>query len=363
MKDLLPTSDFWKNKKVFVTGHLGFKGAWLVVYLKSLGAKIYGYSLEPDYSPNLGEVLNVSDFCEKSTVNNILNLEALRSSLMDSKPDTVIHMAAQPLVLKSYENPLETITSNVVGTANLLEACRNCNSIKVILVITTDKCYENVDLKKAYKEIDPLGGSDIYSASKACAEIITRSYSNSFFQPSHGPIIATARAGNVIGGGDWSENRLIPDAVRAFSAHKPLVVRNPDSTRPWQHVVEPLAGYLMLIRGLFEQKKSLSFSYNFGPKKDLVLGVSEIMKYFSAFWSPTGKWEAAQEKSPRKEARLLMLDSSRAKKDLGWHSCFDIETTLDYTAVWYRDYYAGVSPAALQEQMLQTFESFVNKLK
>ncbi len=362
--------NFWQGKRVFLTGHTGFKGAWLTVWLHSLGAKVAGYSLAPDSTPNLYDALQLEALCERSIIADITDAARLQKSIADFAPDIVIHMAAQALVRRSYREPLSTIATNISGTANVLEACRNAPSVRAALIITTDKCYKNKETGQAYNETDELGGRDIYSASKACAEIITHAYRQSFFDiteqgearsgggwgedpKKNKARICTARAGNVIGFGDWSEDRLIPDAVRAFAAGETLTIRAPKSLRPWQHVVEPLSGYLMLAQAMFENKKPLSPAYNFGPSTASVVNVEHVISSFAALWNPTGKWKIELPKDMPHEAGLLALDSSLAKKELGWKPAFTLEETLAHTAAGYREFYAKSSPTEML-RMMQT---------
>ncbi len=334
--------DFWSGKRVFLTGHSGFKGAWLAVWLHHLGAKVAGYALAPDSSPNLYTLLDIPSLCEQNTLADLADLITLSRAMADFAPDIVIHMAAQALVRRSYRDPLATIATNITGTANVLEACRTIPSIKAALVVTTDKCYRNKETGQAYKETDELGGRDVYSASKACAEIIAHAYRQSFFDEKN-IRIATARAGNVIGAGDWSEDRLIPDAVRAFSTGETLVIRAPNSLRPWQHVVEPLSGYLMLVRQMFENRTPLSPAYNFGPDAASVVPVEQVVSTFAAQWGATATWRVETPKDMPHEAGLLALDSSLARRELGWKPVFSLEEALAHTASGYRLFDSGGS--------------------
>lgn len=342
---------FWQGKRVFITGHTGFKGAWLTVWLHHLGAKVAGYSLAPDSHPNLYDFLNLSQCCEQNTLGDIADLPSLTAAITRFSPDMVIHMAAQSLVRKSYREPLATITTNITGTAHVLEACRSVKSVKAALMITTDKCYKNKETGQAYREEDELGGRDLYSASKACAEIIAHSYRQSFFDETD-MRIATARAGNVIGAGDWSEDRLIPDAVRAFSTGETLTIRSPKSLRPWQHVVEPLSGYLTLAQAMFEQKKPVSPAYNFGPDSSSVVTVEQVIGRFAALWQPAGKWAIEVPKNMPHEAALLALDSSLARRELGWRPTFTLEEMLAHTASGYRHYYTNQDAEGLKDHMI-----------
>ncbi len=353
---LKPTVEFWQGKRVFLTGHSGFKGAWLTVWLQSLGAKVCGYSLPPETSPNLFSILNVGAYCEENIFADIRHYDTLKNALNVFAPDIVIHMAAQALVRESYHTPLATLATNIDGTANLLEACRTAPSVRSIVVVTTDKCYKNKEINTPYSEENELGGHDIYSASKACAEIVTHAYRQSFFE--QGARIATARAGNVIGGGDWSKDRLIADAVRAFSAGETLQIRSPNAVRPWQHVVEPLLGYLMLARGLYENKP-LSPAYNFGPNSASTATVSEVMTQFSTYWNPSAKWQVQPSEALLHEATLLALDASLAAKELGWAPALSLEESLCATASGYKIIYENGGKEAFLAHMNQLFSQAV----
>lgn len=323
---------FWRGKRVFLTGHTGFKGAWLAVWLESLGAKICGYSLPPETSPNLFSFINIANLCDEHHFEDIRHFSTLKNTLQSFAPDIVLHLAAQALVRESYRAPLATIETNVQGTANLLEACRATPSVKAALIVTTDKCYRNKETLTPYREDDELGGRDIYSASKASAEIITHAYRQSFFE--QGARIATARAGNVIGGGDWSKDRLLADAARAFAKGETLTIRSPKAVRPWQHVAEPLGGYMTLAQAMFEGKK-ISHSYNFGPHVRSTASVEDVIRGFASHW-PQGKWQVDAPKDNMHEAGLLTLDASLAQKELGWKPKFTLEQALEYTAKGYQ---------------------------
>lgn len=356
----LPDAAFWRGKRVFLTGHSGFKGAWLTLWLESLGAKVAGYSLPPETSPNLHALLRLTQRCAQEHLADIRDYDTLSKALSDFAPEMVIHTAAQPLVRRSYREPLATLAVNIDGTAHLLEACRMQQSVRGVLVVTTDKCYRNKETLTPYGEEDELGGRDLYSASKACAEIVAHAYRQSFFEPSfaetgQGALVATARAGNVIGGGDWSEDRLLPDAVRAFAKGETLIIRSPKAVRPWQHVVEPLLGYLMLSRALLERGPGRSPAYNFGPDAESVVEVGEVIAQFSAHW-PGAEWKVEPPKQPLHEATLLALDSSRAKRELGWQPQFTLPEALKHTADFYRAYEAGASSAELARLMFALCE-------
>ena len=332
-------SKFWKGKKVFLTGHTGFKGSWLSIWLNSMGAVVKGYALKPATNPNLFTIASVSDLIE-SEINDIRNFTMLRDSISKFSPDIVFHMAAQPLVRASYAKPLETYETNVMGTANLLEAVRQCQSVKAVVNITTDKCYENNEWVWGYKEIDPMGGKDPYSSSKGCSELVTTSYRESFLKEANIGI-ATARAGNVIGGGDWAEDRLIPDILRAFELCNPVIIRNPHATRPWQHVLEPLSGYLILAEQLFKNPSKFSEAWNFGPYESDIKTVDWILEQIICLW-PGASWRLDQNDNPH-EAMLLKLDISKASNILGWTPTWDLSNTIVKIVRWHKSWVQGAN--------------------
>jgi len=323
-------SSFWKNKKVFITGHTGFKGSWMSIWLNMLGANVKGYSLQPPSKPSLFEEANVS-LLLNSEINDIRNFNNLNKSIQEFSPEIIFHMAAQPLVRASYNIPLETYETNVIGTANLLQAAVNSLSVKAIVNITTDKCYENLEIDIGYKETDRMGGRDPYSSSKGCAELVTSAYRESFLMPKNIGV-ASARAGNVIGGGDWAEDRLIPDILRAFKLNKPVIIRNPKATRPWQHVLEPLSGYLLLAEKLFYDPVRFSGGWNYGPCYDDVKSVDWILDYMSKLW-PNSSWRLDSSINPH-EANLLKLDISKAESQLNWIPTWNLETSLEKIVEW-----------------------------
>ncbi len=328
-------NSIYYNKSVLVTGDTGFKGTWITFWLLQMGAKVIGYSIDDNTHPSHHKLLAHS---YKSYRGDINNLKQLIKIITKHKPEIVFHLAAQSLVRSSYLNPVETYTTNVIGTLNVFEAARNTNSVKAIVNITTDKVYENLEINKAYKESDSLGGYDMYSSSKACVEILSSSYKRSFFN-NNSILLATARAGNVIGGGDWAEDRLIPDIVKATSCNKKTIIRNPTSIRPWQHVLEPLSGYLLLGQKLLEGKKEFADSWNFGPLKKQCLKVAEVLDMFKKNWSELKVTYPAITKNDLHEAGILMLDYSKAKKVLNWQPVWDINITIQKTAHWYKSYY------------------------
>ena len=350
----MPTFDIYKGKRIFLTGHTGFKGSWLNLWLKSLGAEVYGYALAPNTNPSHFELLGGNKEFQ-GVFADIRDRENLKQSLRSFNPDIIFHLAAQPLVRESYKNPVATFESNVIGTLNVLDCARELESLKAIVVITTDKVYENKEWIWGYRENDALGGYDPYSASKACAEIVTDSMRNSFFNinefgKSHQVLIATARAGNVIGGGDWSEDRLIPDIIKAVCANKSVKIRNPKSTRPWQHVLEPLRGYLMLGEKLLEGKKEFATAFNFGPNLQDNLRVEEILKITKNLWDKVDYVLECDSNAPH-EAGLLMLDVAKAQKLLNWEPVMNSLESIKYTISWYREFYENRQIVS-QEQLV-----------
>jgi CDP-glucose 4,6-dehydratase len=323
------------GRRIFLTGHTGFKGSWLVAWLSRLGCETTGYSLQP-VEPGLFVQAHLQDCVVRHHVGDIRNLDELTRAIHKAEPELVIHMAAQSLVRKAHSRPVETWSANVMGTVNLLEATRTCPSVRAILVITTDKCYENREWHWGYREIDPLGGDEPYSASKASAEFVVRSYRKTFFS-STGPLVATARAGNVIGGGDWSEDRLLPDAARAVESGQTLIVRNPNATRPWQHVLDCLDGYLVLAAKLVGGDRHFASSFNFGPAADDNLSVARLLERLQKYW-PRLNWEIdgrGQGAEVVHEAAYLYLDSSMASQRLAWRPRWNLDTALKTAAEWY----------------------------
>lgn len=322
-----PSISFWKNKKVFVTGHTGFKGSWLCLLLNHLGAEVYGYALDPPTDPSLYKLCEI-DKVIHSTIGDIRNLSKLKESIHTSKAEILIHMAAQPLVRYSYQNPVETYEVNVMGTVNVLESVRLETSIKSVVIVTTDKCYENKEWIWGYRENEPMGGYDPYSSSKGCAELVTAAYRNSYFNSKSSNInVASARAGNVIGGGDWALDRLIPDFIRAVKNKEKINIRSPQSIRPWQHVLEPLTGYLVLAQALYFDKKYAE-AWNFGPNDEDAKPVEWIVKNLCEKWGNGSTYEI--DKNPNvHEATYLKLDCSKAKSYLGWKPRWNLDTTLD----------------------------------
>lgn len=347
---------FWKNKKVFLTGHTGFKGGWLSLWLTSMGAKVTGYSLAPNRNPSFFNTLKIDSLVDKSVIADIRDLGSVKQAMLESRPDVVIHMAAQPLVRYSYHHPVETYSTNVMGTVHILESVRYIDSVRATVVVTTDKCYENKEWVWGYRENEPMGGHDPYSNSKGCAELVTSAYRQSFFGKNSINSVASARAGNVIGGGDWSEDRLVPDAIRAFQSNKPLNIRNPLATRPWQHVLEPLSGYLILAQALYERGSEVASGWNFGPNENDNRSVEEVVNLVVSEWGQSASWEKEGKEQPH-EAQLLMLDCSKARSLLGWQPKWQIETALQKTIQWYKAY--QVNENMLDISLLQ-IQQYVN---
>lgn len=362
--DLSVDSEFWKQRRVFVTGHTGFKGAWLVNWLTALGASVGGYALAPNTEPSLFDILGLESKCEH-VLGDVRDADALSAAIRQFQPDIAIHMAAQPLVRLSYEQPSETFAVNVQGTVNFLEAGRRQQSLKAAVVVTTDKCYVNREWAWSYRETDPLGGRDPYSASKACAEIVVSSYRDSFFAAGFDgspPVaIASARAGNVFGGGDWSMDRLVPDIVRSFANQTPVQIRSPNAVRPWQHVLEPLAGYLMLARGCFEHGSKFAEALNFGPADGQMLTVQDFVNMMSERWGGIGSNVVTMPNAPH-EAHLLLLDSGLARRRLGWHPQLSIAQSVNSTVDWYRAFYEGASASEMQRITMTQIGDYARSL-
>ena len=338
---------FWKSKKVFITGHTGFKGSWLSLWLQEMGAVVKGYALEPNTIPNLFTQANVGNNMD-SEIGDITDLNHITESMKSFNPEVLIHMAAQPLVRLSYQEPALTYATNVMGTVNVLEAARKCSNLKAIVSVTTDKCYENKEWAWGYRENEPMGGHDPYSSSKGCAELVTAAYRKSFFNDENSAFLASARAGNVIGGGDWSDDRLIPDILRAFEKNEPVIVRNPLSTRPWQHALEPISGYLVLAQHLFEEGSNVAEGWNFGPKDEDCKPVSWILDKMVTNWGNGASWELDKNNNPH-EAGYLKLDCSKAALRLNWHPKWNLNYTLESIINWHQNYLAQTN---IQEQCL-----------
>ena len=331
---------FWKGKEVFITGHTGFKGSWLCLWLQLLGAKITGYALNPPTTPNLFALCKINKLTTSLT-SDVRDYKSLVKAIQSARPEIVIHMAAQSLVRESYKNPVETYSINVLGTVNLFEAVRNTGGVKAVINVTTDKCYENREWIWGYRENEPMGGYDPYSNSKACSELVTSAYRNSYFNPkdyhSHGIGIASVRSGNVIGGGDWSADRLMPDCVRALLDKKRIVLRNPNAVRPWQHVLEPLSGYLLLAQKLYNNGPEYSEGWNFGPDDGDAKPVEWIVKKICEKWGQKSSYKIDKGEHPH-EAHYLKLDCSKAKEKLGWYPRWNLEKAIDSVIEWTQAY-------------------------
>ena len=347
--------EFWKNRSVFITGHTGFKGGWISLWLSILGAKVHGYSLAPPSQINFFELTQLEKNILKSSIEDILDLKTLIKEVKNSKPSVIIHMAAQPLVRESYKSPIETFKTNVIGTANILEAAKNVDSVKAIVNVTTDKCYENLEQSSPYVETDKLGGHDPYASSKACAELVSESYRNSFLNYSD-INLATVRGGNVIGGGDWARDRLIPDFFRAVESGDTLKIRYPEAIRPWQHVLEPLSGYLMLAEKLVTDGVKYAEAWNFGPNNNEIKTVSEIADHLCKK-IPGSKW-VAENNYNFHETTLLKIDSSKAKSKLGWIQKWDMETTLNKTIDWYAGWLNKQNLNSITISQIEEYENF-----
>jgi CDP-glucose 4,6-dehydratase len=341
LEDLVLMVDpaFWAGKRVFMTGHTGFKGSWLALWLQTMGAEIKGFALAPATSPDLFSVARVAEGMI-SEFGDIRDLGALSKSMAEFGPDIVIHMAAQPLVRLSYRDPVGTYQTNVMGTVNVLEAARAVPNLRALVCVTTDKCYENKEWPWGYRENEPMGGHDPYSNSKGCAELVTAAYRRSFFAGADKAAIASARAGNVIGGGDWAEDRLVPDILRAFGDGVPVPIRNPLSTRPWQHVLEPLSGYLVLAQALWHRGQEVADGWNFGPRDEDARPVQWIVDHMVSAWGEGASFSCDEGPHPH-EARYLKLDISKARQELGWLPRWTLQEALARIVAWHRAWMCG----------------------
>lgn len=356
-------AEFWKGKRVFLTGNTGFKGAWLSIWLAELGAEVFGYALDPPTDPSIFTMGKLTERGIHTTIGNINDEQLLRSSVKACNPEIVFHLAAQPIVRTSYEDPINTFLDNVVGTARVLDSLRGLPDLRSIVCITTDKCYENKEWEWGYRESDTLGGYDPYSASKACSELVSASYRQSFFSPSeygitHSVGLATARAGNVIGGGDWAKDRLIPDIIKAFQENRKVVIRNPHAIRPWQHVLEPLHGYLSLAEHLYEFGPKFGEAWNFGPEDVDAKSVSWIVNEFSKLWNDAPGSDLDQARQPH-EAGYLKLDCSKAKHRLAWKPVWDLATALKKIYEWDRGMAQGTELFQLCVNQIREFETLM----
>jgi CDP-glucose 4,6-dehydratase len=355
----------WHGKRVFLTGHTGFKGGWLALWLARLGADVRGYSLDPATEPNLFSVARVGEGLD-DVRGDIRDAAALDAAMQTFAPEVVFHLAAQPLVRLSYDDPIGTYETNVIGTARVLDAVRRTPSVRAVVTITTDKCYENKEWIWGYRESDPLGGYDPYSSSKACAEIVAAAYRQSYFPVAklaeHGVALATARAGNVIGGGDWSADRLIPDLVRGFVAGEAVRIRRPEAVRPWQHVLEPLHGYIRLAEQLLTHDPRYATAYNFGPSEDDAQPVAWIAEKMKGFWGDGAHWVLDPEAGVH-EAGTLKLDTSRARGDLGWTPQMHLETALEWIVQWARAWQFGADMHAITLGQIEAYESLLQTVR
>lgn len=350
-------STFWKGRKVLVTGHTGFKGSWLSLWLQSLGAKVVGVSLDPPTTPSLYEQAKIADGMI-SLREDICNLGSMKSIFLEHQPEIIFHLAAQPLVRYSYREPVETYATNVMGTLHILEAIRASRSVRAAVMITTDKCYENREWEWGYREIEPMGGHDPYSSSKGCAELLVASYRDSYFSTQeyshHQTAIATARAGNVIGGGDWAEDRLIPDVIRAFGLNETVHIRNPHAVRPWQHVLEPLAGYIDLATRLHIDGMQWAEAWNFGPKEEDAKPVEWIVREMAQLWGKNVVWSIDKGEHPH-EANYLKLDCSKAHSRLSWKPRWALGQALKQIVFWHKEAINGLPPRALCQKQITEY--------
>jgi len=362
LESMVINSDFWRGRRVFLTGHTGFKGSWMSLWLQSMGAQVTGFSLEPATKPNLFEEAKVA-LGMNSVIGDIRDLESLKKAIQHADPEIIFHMAAQPLVRYSYQNPVETYSTNVMGTVHLLEVARSLQNLKAIVNITTDKCYENKEWLWGYRENDPMGGYDPYSNSKGCAELVTAAYRSSFFNPDsyseHGVALASVRAGNVIGGGDWSTDRLIPDILLAFSQAKPVNIRNPHAVRPWQHVLEPLRGYLALAEKLHVEGASFAQAWNFGPNEEDAKPVGWIVDKMIELWGGNVKSQIDIGQHVH-EANYLKLDISKARHFLNWHPSLNLNHALALTVEWAKRFQSGANMHEVTLSQIKSYHSSLN---
>ena len=353
---------FWRGKRVFLTGHTGFKGGWLSLWLQSLGAELTGFSLQPPTHPSLFDEACIGDGM-RSVIGDIRDLVTLQAAMQNGRPEIVIHMAAQPLVRYSYQNPVETYATNVMGTVHLLEAVRNTPGVKAVVNITTDKCYENREWAWGYRENEPMGGYDPYSNSKGCAELVSASYRSSFFNANnyaqHGVALATVRAGNVIGGGDWAADRLIPDILAAFEQGRHVHIRNPHAIRPWQHVLEPLRGYLTLAERLFEHGPNFAEGWNFGPNDEDAKPVGWIVEQMATLWGHDAQWQIDTGEHPH-EANYLKLDISKARSRLDWHPALRLSDALTLIINWARQRQVGAVMRTVSLAQIQAYQDLTH---
>jgi CDP-glucose 4,6-dehydratase len=355
VEKVVTAPDFWRGRKVFASGHTGFKGAWLSLWLQHLGAQVTGYALAPPTTPSLFGLADVARGMT-SLLADVRDLGRLREALDAAQPEIVMHLAAQSLVRRSYVDPVGTYATNVMGTVNLLEAVRHCPSVRVVIIVTSDKCYENREVMHGYGEDEPLGGHDPYSSSKGCAELVTAAYRRSFWHGDTATAVASVRACNVIGGGDWAEDRLVPDAIAAFAARHPVRVRNPHAVRPWQHVLDPLRGYLMLAERLWESPAHFAGAWNFGPDEEDAKPVSWVVERLVHSWGEGASWVGDEGDHPH-EAGYLKLDCSKAQAQLGWRPKLDLPQSLDWIVDWHRAQASGANARKLTEEQIGRYEA------
>lgn len=351
--------DFWRNKNVLVTGHTGFKGSWLCLWLQRLGAEVTGYSVDVPSQPSMFEAANIGENMRSVTA-DIRDLPTLQACINRCKPEIVVHMAAQSLVRRSYKDPVGTYSTNVMGTLNVLEAVRHSDGVRVLINVTSDKCYDNQERQRGYAEDDPMGGHDPYSSSKGCSELVTSAYRDSYFNVAnhadHGVAVASARAGNVIGGGDWAEDRLIPDAIRAFKRGIPVEVRNPDAIRPWQFVLDPLNGYLTLAENLYADGPAFAGAWNFGPDESEARNVGWVVDQLANGWGDNSEWRCDRDDHPH-EATFLKLDSSKARTKLTWRQVQQLPESLEWTINWYRCFYSQGEIRKITDEQIAAFQA------
>jgi CDP-glucose 4,6-dehydratase len=348
---------FWNKKKIFLTGHTGFKGTWLSLWLQSMGCEVTGYALPPETNPNLFEMANVADGMN-SVTGNVQDFEHLQSAITAAQPDIVLHLAAQALVRYSYDHPVETYATNVMGTVNLLEACRTVPSIRSIVIVTSDKCYENREWERGYVETDAMGGHDPYSSSKGCSELVASAYRNSFFSGDDSNCaVASGRAGNVIGGGDWALDRIVPDTLMAFMRGEAASIRNPNAVRPWQHVLEPLHGYLLLTERLYKEGRTFADGWNFGPADESSVPVGTMVQKMEEIWGGDVRAEINVDPNAVHEATLLRLDCAKAAERLNWHPKLTLDPTLEWTVEWYRALHQGADMRAFTIDQIKQYEN------
>jgi CDP-glucose 4,6-dehydratase len=355
----LVSGSFWRDRSIFLTGHTGFKGGWLALWLARLGARVHGYALDPDTSPSLCDVAKVPTVLASDVRADLANLERLRSAMRAAGPEILLHLAAQPLVRESYRAPVRTFATNVMGTAHVLDVARDIPTLRAVVIVTTDKVYENHELGQAYRETDALGGHDPYSASKAAAEIVTASYRQSFFARSEARV-ATARAGNVIGGADWARDRLVPDCLQAFARGEPVTLRYPRATRPWQHVLEPLSGYMLLAERLAgPDGAAFASAWNFGPNRDDDATVLAVAQQTASIWGEGARVQVDAATDHPHEAGFLRLDTTRAREELRWAPRWSLQQALEHTVRWHRAWMAGDDMASWCARQIDAYEAAI----